>query len=91
MTVAGLVSALVVGVTVGLLGGLVTPWRRDAPIWLTVAIGVVAALVGTITAPLAGVDTNQVNPLALIVQAGAAALCVGLVAVTARPERSDPR
>lgn len=91
MTAAGLVSALIVGVAVGLLGGLLTTWRRDAPIWLTVAIGVVAALAGTITAPLAGVDTNEVSLLALIVQAGSAVFCVGLVAVTARPVRSDSR
>lgn len=91
MTAAALVSALIVGVTVGLIGGLITPWRRDAPVWLAVAIGVVATLASTITAPLAGVDTSKVDPVVLIVQAGSAALCVGLVVLTARPQRSGPR
>lgn len=89
MTVAGLVTALVVGVAVGLLGGLVRPRRREAPLWLTVAIGIVAALVGTITAALAGVDTGVLHPLVLTAQAGFAGLCVALAAGTARTRRSD--
>ncbi|WP_406045862.1 GlsB/YeaQ/YmgE family stress response membrane protein [Micromonospora sp. NBC_00898] len=89
MTVGGLITALVVGLAIGLLGRLVIPGRREAPVWLTVAIGVVAALVGTIVARLAGIDTGAFNPRALIVQAGLAGLGVVLVVATAGPGRSD--
>lgn len=89
MTVTGLVTALLTGVTVGLLGGLVTPARREVPVWLTTAIGVVAALVGTIAAALAGVDTGALDPWTLIVQAIFAGLCVLTAVVTAHPGRSD--
>lgn len=91
MTTAALVSALVVGITIGLVGGLITRWRGEAPVWLAVSIGVVAALAGTITAPLAGIDTSEVNPVALIVQVGSAVFCVGVVVLTARPHRSGQR
>lgn len=89
MTATGLVTALLTGVTVGLLGGLITPARREVPIWLTTAIGVVAALVGTIAAVLAGGDTGVLDPMTLIVQAAFAGLCVWVVVVTAHPRRSD--
>ena len=91
MTVTGLVTALLTGVTVGLLGGVLTPARREVPIWLTTAIGVVAALVGTIAATLAGIDTGDLDPVTLAVQAGFAGLCVWVVVVTAHPRRSDSR
>ncbi|RLP93276.1 MULTISPECIES: GlsB/YeaQ/YmgE family stress response membrane protein [unclassified Micromonospora] len=89
MTITGLVTALLVGVTVGLLGGLVLPGRREAPIWLTVAVGVVAALAGTVVAHLAGVDTRALNPLAVFIEVGLAGAGVVLVVATARSERSD--
>ncbi|MEU4555345.1 hypothetical protein EV382_2605 [Micromonospora violae] len=86
MSVAGLVTALLVGVTIGLLGRLITPGRRDAPIWLTVSVGVVAALAGSILARLADVDTGL---LTLVIQAGLAGTGVVLVVTTARPQPSD--
>ncbi|SCF13029.1 hypothetical protein GA0070607_5899 [Micromonospora coriariae] len=89
MTITGLVTALLVGVTIGLLGRLVTPGRREAPIWLTVAVGVVAALAGSIVARLAGVDTGALSLLAVLVQVSLAGIGVVLVVATARSERSD--
>ncbi|MBQ0902546.1 GlsB/YeaQ/YmgE family stress response membrane protein [Micromonospora sp. U21] len=89
MSITGLVTALLVGVTIGLLGRLIIPGRREAPIWLTVAVGVVAALAGTIVARLAGVDTHALNLLAVIIEVGLAGIAVVLVVATARSERSD--
>ncbi|MET8359778.1 GlsB/YeaQ/YmgE family stress response membrane protein [Micromonospora arida] len=89
MSIAGLVTALLVGVAVGLLGRLVVPGRQEAPIWLTVSVGVVAALAGSIVARLAGVDTSTLNLLALVIQAGLAGIGVVLVVATARPDPSD--
>ncbi|SIM69073.1 transglycosylase [Micromonospora cremea] len=89
MTITGLVTALLVGVTIGLLGRLIIPGRREAPMWLTVAVGVVAALAGTIVARLAGVDTHALNLLAVIIEVGLAGIAVVLVVATASSERSD--
>lgn len=42
-----LISALVVGLIVGAIGRLIVPGKQDIPIWLTIVIGIVAALIGT--------------------------------------------
>ncbi|MDG9673975.1 GlsB/YeaQ/YmgE family stress response membrane protein [Micromonospora sp. DH14] len=89
MSIAGLVTALLVGVASGLFGRLVIPGRREAPIWLTVSVGVVAALAGTILARLAGVDTGTLNLLTLVIQVGLAGTGVVLVVATAKPQPSD--
>ncbi|MBM0230888.1 GlsB/YeaQ/YmgE family stress response membrane protein [Micromonospora sp. STR1_7] len=88
MSIAGLVNALLVGVAIGLLGRLIIR-RQEAPIWLTVSVGVVAALAGSIVARLAGVDTSTLNLLTLVIQVGLAGIGVVLVVATARPDPSD--
>ncbi|MFI0795857.1 GlsB/YeaQ/YmgE family stress response membrane protein [Micromonospora rubida] len=87
MTVAGLVSALLVGLVVGALGRLVVPGRRTAPLWLTLVVGVVAALLGTILARLVGVAGAGFRLQDVLVQVGLAGVGVVLVAATAG--RSD--
>ncbi|MEU8256591.1 GlsB/YeaQ/YmgE family stress response membrane protein [Micromonospora inaquosa] len=89
MSIAGLVTALLVGIAIGLLGRLIIPGRREAPIWLTVSVGVVAALAGTILARLAGVHTGTLNLPTLVIQVGLAGGGVVLVVATAKPEPSD--
>ncbi|MEY9214606.1 GlsB/YeaQ/YmgE family stress response membrane protein [Thermobifida halotolerans] len=42
-----IISALVVGLIVGALGRLIVPGKQDMPIWLTIVIGIIAALLGT--------------------------------------------
>ncbi|MFI6784677.1 hypothetical protein [Micromonospora sp. NPDC050276] len=83
MSIAGLVTALLVGVAIGLLGRLVVPGRQEAPIWLTVSVGVVAALAGSIVARLAGIETGTPNLLSLVIQVGLAGIGVVLVVATA--------
>ena len=41
-----IISAIVVGLSLGALDRLVLPGRQDMPIWLTILIGIVAALIG---------------------------------------------
>ncbi len=84
MTGNALIHALVVGVFVGLLGRFVLPGRDAAPVWLAVAVGLGAALLGTITARVAGVDVAAPSGLRLAVQAGFAGAAVTLAVVTAR-------
>jgi uncharacterized membrane protein YeaQ/YmgE (transglycosylase-associated protein family) len=81
VTVSGIISALIVGLIIGALGRLVVPGRQRIPIWLTIIIGIVAALVGTAIARAAGVaNTNGVDWIEVFIQVGLAALGVALVA-----------
>ncbi|GIJ12588.1 GlsB/YeaQ/YmgE family stress response membrane protein [Micromonospora andamanensis] len=89
MTSAGIVTAIAVGLAVGALGRLVLPGRPGVPLWLTMTIGAVAALLGAITAWLAGVQGFSL--LGLVVQGGLAAIAVVIAVATTGRERSDSR
>ncbi|WP_018255634.1 hypothetical protein [Salinispora mooreana] len=84
MTGNALIHALVIGASVGLLGRFVLPGRNAAPVWLAVAVGLGAALLGTIIARVAGVDVAAPSVLRLAVQSGFAGAAVVLAVVTAR-------
>jgi uncharacterized membrane protein YeaQ/YmgE (transglycosylase-associated protein family) len=76
-----IISAIVVGLIIGALGRLVLPGRQDMPIWLTIVIGIVAALIGSLIANALGVgDTNGIDWIKLIIQVALAAAGVALVA-----------
>jgi uncharacterized membrane protein YeaQ/YmgE (transglycosylase-associated protein family) len=80
MTVAGIISALVVGLIIGALGRLVVPGRQNIPIWLTLLIGVGAALLGTVIARAANLaDTNGFDWIEFFIQVVLAAVGVALV------------
>jgi uncharacterized membrane protein YeaQ/YmgE (transglycosylase-associated protein family) len=81
MEVTGFFTAIIIGLIIGALGRLVVPGKQNIPIWLTLVIGVVAALVGTLLAGLIGVDkTPGIDWIELILQVGLAAAGVALVA-----------
>ena len=46
--IGSIISWLVAGVVVGLLGKLVLPGKQNIPMWLTVVLGIVGAGVGTL-------------------------------------------
>ncbi len=80
MTVTGIITALIVGLIIGALGRLVVPGRQNIPIWLTMVIGVVAALLGTVLARAFGVDsTGGIDWIELLFQVLLAAVGVALV------------
>ncbi|HEX6501433.1 MAG TPA: GlsB/YeaQ/YmgE family stress response membrane protein [Micromonosporaceae bacterium] len=80
MTVAGIISAIIVGLIIGALGRLVVPGRQNLPIWLTIVVGIVAALIGTVIARAVGVaDTSGVDWIELLIQVVLAAVGVALV------------
>jgi uncharacterized membrane protein YeaQ/YmgE (transglycosylase-associated protein family) len=79
MTIGSILGALVIGLIIGALGRLVLPGKQNMPIWLTVVVGMVAALIGSaIVGPLR--DTSGVDWVELIVQVALAAGGVSLVA-----------
>lgn len=83
MTVTGIISALIVGLIIGALGRLVLPGRQSIPIWLTIVVGIVAAIVGTLIAGAFNVaDTAGFDWVELFFQVVLAAVGVAIVAGT---------
>ena len=81
MTVTGIISAIIVGLVIGALGRLVVPGRQNIGILMTMLVGVVAALLGTVIARATGVaDTSGVDWIELLFQVVLAAVGVFLVA-----------
>ncbi|GAB2974049.1 GlsB/YeaQ/YmgE family stress response membrane protein [Saccharothrix stipae] len=81
MGIGGVISALIVGLIIGLLGKLVAPGKQAIPIWLTLIVGIVAAFLGTFVARALGVeDTPGIDWIEIIVQVIIAAIGVSLVA-----------
>ena len=81
MTVTGIITALIVGLIIGALGRLVVPGKQNIPIWLTMLIGVGAALLGTVIARAAGIatETSGIDWMELLIQVVLAAIGVALV------------
>ncbi|MFJ6194806.1 GlsB/YeaQ/YmgE family stress response membrane protein [Micromonospora sp. NPDC092111] len=81
MEVTGFFTAIVIGLIIGALGRLVVPGKQDIPIWLTLVIGVVAAVLGTVVAAAFGVaDTAGIDWIELFIQVVFAAIGVSLAA-----------
>jgi len=79
MTIESILGAIIIGAIIGALGRLVVPGRQPIPIWLTIVVGIVAALIGTfIVGPLR--NTSGIDWIELLVQVLLAA--VGVVIVT---------
>jgi uncharacterized membrane protein YeaQ/YmgE (transglycosylase-associated protein family) len=79
--VTGIITALVIGLVIGVLGRLVAPGKQNIPIWLTLVVGIVAALIGTAIASAIGVGaTAGIDWIELIIQVALAAVGVSLVA-----------
>ena len=81
MEVTGIITAIVIGLIIGALGRLVVPGKQDIPIWLTMLIGVVAALIGTFLAAALGVaNTRGIDWIELLIQVILAAIGVAIIA-----------
>jgi uncharacterized membrane protein YeaQ/YmgE (transglycosylase-associated protein family) len=66
----------------------VLPGRQDMPIWLTMLIGIVAALIGSLIASGLGVgETREIEWIKIIIQVALAAAGVALVAGRYAPGR----
>ncbi|WP_329112160.1 GlsB/YeaQ/YmgE family stress response membrane protein [Streptomyces sp. NBC_01353] len=77
MEISGIVSALVIGVIIGLLGRLALPGRQHIGVLWTIVVGIAAALLGTVIARMMGVaDTDGVDWIEWVVQIVLAALGV---------------
>ncbi|MEV5612742.1 GlsB/YeaQ/YmgE family stress response membrane protein [Streptomyces sp. NPDC052225] len=77
MDISGIISAIVIGVIIGVLGRLVIPGRQRIGILWTILVGIAAAFVGTAVASAFDVaDTAGIDWIELAIQIGLAALGV---------------
>ncbi|MFC9913427.1 GlsB/YeaQ/YmgE family stress response membrane protein [Streptomyces sp. NPDC059862] len=77
MEISGIISAIVIGIIIGVLGRLVVPGRQRIGILWTILVGIAAALVGTaIAGALDVADTDGVDWVEWLIQIGLAALGV---------------
>ena len=90
MTIEGVIGAIIIGLVIGALGRLIVPGKQDLPIWLTIVVGIVAALVGSaIVGPLR--DTDGIDWVELLAQVVLAAIGVAVVASLWGRNRSSVR
>ena len=91
MTLTSLVSALAVGVALGLGARWILPAGRGVPFWVPLGVAVGAAVLGTVVGRLAGIDTSAVTAVEVVLQVTFAAGAVTVVAVTAdrRPQERN--
>ena len=74
-------TAIVVGALIGALARLALPGRQNIGILLTIVVGIVGALVGTVIARSLNVaDTNGIDWVELVLQVIVAAVGVSIVA-----------
>ncbi|MET9778880.1 GlsB/YeaQ/YmgE family stress response membrane protein [Streptomyces sp. NPDC006367] len=80
MEISGIISAVVIGIVIGVLGRLVVPGRQRIGVLWTIVVGIVAALIGSALAAAFGVaDTKGVDWVEWLIQIVLAAL--GVVAL----------
>ncbi len=83
MEITGILSALIVGLVIGVLAKLVMPGRQKTPIWLTILVGIVAAFVGTAIARGLGVaNTEGIDWIEVVIQIALAAAGIAILAGT---------
>jgi uncharacterized membrane protein YeaQ/YmgE (transglycosylase-associated protein family) len=81
MTITGVISAILIGIVVGVIGRLILPGKQPIGMLVTVVVGIVSAFIGTAIARAIGIPTvtNGIDWLELLVQVVVAALGVALV------------
>jgi uncharacterized membrane protein YeaQ/YmgE (transglycosylase-associated protein family) len=76
-----IIWAIIAGLIIGLLAKLFVPGRQDIPIWLTIILGIVGALIGNWLAALFGVRfTGGIDWIRHALQIAAAAVLIAIVA-----------
>jgi uncharacterized membrane protein YeaQ/YmgE (transglycosylase-associated protein family) len=81
MTITGVISAILVGIVVGVLGRLLVPGKQKIGMLVTIVVGIVSAFIGTAIARALGIPTatEGIDWLELLVQVIVAAIGVALV------------
>ena len=92
MTITGIISAILIGIVVGVLGRLLVPGRQPIGMLVTILVGIVSAFIGTAPARAMGIPTvtNGIDWLELLVQVIVAALGVALGLGAHGPQAYQP-
>ena len=81
VVIGSIISAIIVGAIIGVLGRLLVKGRQRISVIVTILIGIAAAFIGTLISNLLGVgDTSGFDWIELIIQVLLAAVGVSLVA-----------
>ncbi|CAN5646344.1 GlsB/YeaQ/YmgE family stress response membrane protein [soil metagenome] len=90
MTVTGIITAILIGAVIGLLGRLLLPGKQPIGVLLTIVVGIVAALLGTALARAMGIATatSGIDWMELLVQVVVAVAGVALVSAVMGRRRS---
>ncbi|MEO3799317.1 GlsB/YeaQ/YmgE family stress response membrane protein [Nonomuraea sp. B1E8] len=81
MTIQSILGAILIGAVIGAIGRLLLPGRQAIGWILTIVVGIVAALLGTLLAQVLGVETTPgIDWIELVMQVVLAIVGVGLVA-----------
>lgn len=82
MTITGIITAILIGIVVGVLGRLLVPGRQPIGFLITILVGIVSAFIGTAIARAIGIPTatSGIDWMELLVQVVVAAIGVALVA-----------
>lgn len=79
--IGGIISAIIVGAIIGLLGRLFAPGRQRISVLVTIIVGILAALLGTWIAGNIGAErTSGIDWIELILQIGLAVIGVLIAA-----------
>ncbi|MGX1887309.1 GlsB/YeaQ/YmgE family stress response membrane protein [Streptomyces sp. NPDC055287] len=69
MEISGIISAIVIGIIIGVLGRLVLPGRQRIGILWTILVGIAAAFIGTaIAAGLGVADSKGIDWIEWLIQ-----------------------
>jgi uncharacterized membrane protein YeaQ/YmgE (transglycosylase-associated protein family) len=81
MTITGVITAILIGIVVGVLGRLLVPGRQPIGWLVTIVVGIVSAFIGTAIARALGIPTatEGIDWLELLCQVVVAAIGVALV------------
>ncbi|MGV0816120.1 GlsB/YeaQ/YmgE family stress response membrane protein [Mycolicibacterium boenickei] len=82
MTISGIISAILIGIVVGVIGRLIVPGRQQIGMIVTILVGIVSAFIGSALARALGIPTvtNGIDWLELLVQVIVAAIGVAIAA-----------
>ncbi|MGW3650329.1 GlsB/YeaQ/YmgE family stress response membrane protein [Streptomyces sp. NPDC000878] len=90
MGISSIIGAIIIGTIIGILGRLVVPGRQRIGILWTIAVGIVAALIGSaIAAGFDVSDTDGIDWVEWLIQIGLAAFGVAALDRAKAPRRSQ--
>jgi uncharacterized membrane protein YeaQ/YmgE (transglycosylase-associated protein family) len=79
VTIEGIISAIIIGAIIGALARLILPGKQNISVLLTIVVGIVAALIGSLIVGSLR-DTDGIDWIEIAVQLVLAVIGVSLIA-----------